>query len=386
MPLPDYQGGSIVNLMSSIKLALGGDHMPYPALRDLPASALAHSRNLVLLVVDGLGYEYLVGSGAGSTLRRHLRGRMTSVFPSTTASAITTFLTGLAPQQHALTGWHMYFRELGAVISVLPFTPRCASQSLGHAGINAEAFFGHASLFDRVKARCYVVSPNRIAHSDFNLAHCGKAQVRGYNSLAQFLEAIAALLFESGERSFIYAYYPEIDALAHVFGMASGEIAAHFAQLDAALAIFLKRIAGADTTVIVTADHGFIDSDGERVIELGEHPELAEMLLLPLCGERRAAYCYLKPGRAREFERYVETRLADYVWLHRSEELIEQRYFGLGTPHPRLLDRIGDYTLIMKHNYVIKDWLPGEHRHVHRGVHGGVSEQEMYVPLVVIRI
>ncbi len=37
----------------------------------------------------------------------------------------------------------------------------------------------------------------------------------------------------------------------------------------------------------------------------------------------------------------------------------------------------------MKDRFLIKDWLPGEPRYVHIGVHGGMSAQEMYVPLIV---
>ena len=91
--LPDYHGGSLVNLMSSIATALGGSS-PYPPLAALPPQAMAGARHLVLLVVDGLGFDYL--SSRDGALRSHLRGRLTSVFPSTTASAIPTFLTGLA--------------------------------------------------------------------------------------------------------------------------------------------------------------------------------------------------------------------------------------------------------------------------------------------------
>ncbi|HZA28524.1 MAG TPA: hypothetical protein VE735_02825, partial [Gammaproteobacteria bacterium] len=69
-----------------------------------------------------------------------------------------------------------------------------------------------------------------------------------------------------------------------------------------------------------------------------------------------------------------------------SEELIKGGYFGLGPPHPRLQERIGDYTLIMKDGYVIKDWLPGEERYRHIGVHGGMSAAEMYVPLIVVTV
>ena len=99
LTLPDYRGGSLVNLMSSITTALGSSS-PYAPLTALLPAALADARHLVLLVVDGLGHDYLLGRD--SALRRHLRSPLTSVFPSTTASAIPTFLTGLAPQQHEL--------------------------------------------------------------------------------------------------------------------------------------------------------------------------------------------------------------------------------------------------------------------------------------------
>ena len=71
--------------------------------------------------------------------------------------------------------------------------------------------------------------------------------------------------------------------------------------------------------------------------------------------------------------------------LHRSDDLLRQGVFGLFEPHPRLADRIGDYALIMRDNYVIKDVLPGEKEKFHVGNHGGVSAEEMFVPLVVIR-
>ena len=94
--LPDYRNASIVNLMASIRKALGPGQSDYAALDMLLPDELADARNVLLVVVDGLGYEYLLGRGE-TELGQHLRGRLTSVFPSTTASAITTFLTGTAP-------------------------------------------------------------------------------------------------------------------------------------------------------------------------------------------------------------------------------------------------------------------------------------------------
>ena len=99
MPLPDYKGGSIVNLMSSISQTFGGREK-YPALRILRPSELSKSKNIVLFVIDGLGYEYIKEHGKGSVFADYMRGHMTSVFPSTTAACVTTFATGVAPQQH----------------------------------------------------------------------------------------------------------------------------------------------------------------------------------------------------------------------------------------------------------------------------------------------
>lgn len=382
MPLPDYAGGSIVNLMSSIESALGTATPLYPPLRDLLPSALG-TGNVVLLVIDGLGHGYLTQAHPTSCLRQHLRAAITSVFPSTTATAITTFLTGLAPQQHGLTGWHMYFRELGTVTAVLPFRARHGGPSLTQSGVDAAALFGHGSLFDRLAVPSHIVAPQRIVHSDFNLAHSGCARRMGYASLAQFFERIREAVADGTGRKYVYAYYPELDGLAHEYGIASPQVATHFAELDAAFGLFLSSIRGSGSTVVVTADHGFIDTTPESEIELDQHPALAEALVLPLCGERRAAYCYVHPHKREQFERYVRDELAGCAALFESAQLVAHGYFGPGEPHPRLCERIGHYTLMMKHNYVIKDWLPNERRYTQIGVHGGVSMQEMVVPLIV---
>jgi hypothetical protein len=383
MSQPDYHGGSIVNLMTSLILGLGGASNGYVPLRTLEPGRLKQYRNIVLLVIDGLGHQYLTRAGAGSTLRAHLQGRITSVFPTTTATAITTFFTGLAPQQHGLTGWHTWFRELGCVLKVLLTCPRYGGASLHDTGIDAARLFDHVPVFDHLSACSHVISPQHIAHSNFNLAHSGRAKVHAYQGLEQMFELTAGVVRASRERSFVYAYWPDMDRIAHEYGIASDEAHRHLAELDAGFMQFLERIAGSDTLVIATADHGIIDTVEERVIDLGNHPDMADMLVLPLCGEPRVAFCYVRPDRHHDFEHYVANELAAYTTLWPSRELVARNYFGLGMPHPRLHERVGDYTLIMKENFVIRDWLFGEERYSQIGVHGGLSEQELYVPLVV---
>ncbi len=387
MHLPDYHGGSIVNLMRSIERAL--DARPsaaaaaYPEMSALPAAALAGARNIVLLVIDGLGHDYLSGAGAGSALQRHLRARLSSVFPSTTVTAVSSFLTGVGPQQHALTGWHMWLRELACLATTLRFRPRHGGEALSKSGITPRSLYTAEPMFDRLAAKSHVVSPATIIDSDYNVAHCGLAQRRPYRDLPGLFSAVAEIVRSGSERQFIHAYTYAFDETAHSYGSASPELHAKFREIDTAYARFVEEIAGSDTLVLTVADHGFIDSPKRACIELDDHPQLAQMLMLPLCGERRVAYCYVQPGQDAAFEHYVQTRLDHCAGLHRSTDLIAQGWFGLGPENPCLVERIGHYTLVMKDDYTIKDWILGEARYLTTGVHGGVSAAEMYVPLIL---
>ncbi len=134
--------------------------------------------------------------------------------------------------------------------------------------------------------------------------------------------------------------------------------------------------------MIITADHGLIDTTERKVVWLEKHPKLKECLTLPLCGEPRVVYCYVRPSETRQFEDYVKTRLNKACWLYKSEDLMRRNYFGLFKPNPKLGERIGDYILIMKDNYIFKDCLLGKKASFNRGNHGGISEEEMKVPLI----
>ncbi|MFO1204662.1 MAG: alkaline phosphatase family protein [Burkholderiales bacterium] len=379
---PDYSGGGIVNLMASVTVARGGGRSTYPLLEGLDAEVLARPRTLVLLVIDGLGLRHVLRSSAAPCIREHLRGRMTSVFPSTTAAAIPTFLTALAPQQHGLTGWHMLFREVGTVAAVLPFRPRCGGRSLREGGVTPQLLLGLSPLYDRLTDRSWVIAPERIVHTDFNAAASGRAERVGYRTLDELAERVLAAAVMPA-RKFVYAYYPELDSLAHVHGIGSNEVQAELARIDGAFDSLVRALRGTDTTLVLTADHGFVDTTPETRVALQDHPELAAMLTLPLCGEPRVAYCYVEPERVRDFEHYAATRLAAGFTLVRSRDLIEEGWFGPGDPHPRLAERVGHYVLLGRDNWTLTDLALGERPHVQIGVHGGATADEMLVPLVV---
>jgi len=382
---PDYTGGGIANLMRTLADACGAPALPQPPLDPrygLDARTLAKSRNIVLLVVDGLGARQLETHGKG-LLRRHAGKRLTSVFPSTTAAAIPTFMTGLSPAQHALTGWHMWLDELQAVTAILPLKPRGGPPFATPAAELPARLFDHRPLPQILRRPAWIVSPQEIAFSPFNTFHARGADTLAYTDLAGLAQNIAGLVRIPGDK-FIYAYWPRLDSTAHHFGTGSRETLAVLDELCAAIDALIPELAGSDTTIVLTADHGFIDSPPPRIIELDDHRELADMLARPLCGEQRVAWCYLKPGADSDFEHYVRSRLKGRADVVRSESLVRDGWFGPGQPHPRLASRIGDVALLMRDNWTIKDWLPGERRYSLLGVHGGTSADEMLVPLLVL--
>ena len=381
---PDYARGSIVNLMTSILQGLGQHTNHHPALTDLNTETFNRAQNIVLLVIDGLGYNYLTRHAPHSSLHNHLHGKLTSVFPSTTATAITTFMTGLAPQQHGLTGWFTYFQELDNILTVLPAIPRLISAAPTEQPIDVATLYGHVPVFDLLDVDSYMISPRYIAYSDFSIAHRGKASIVPYDNLHECFAATGNLIKANNNRKYIYTYWPQFDGMAHEKGVGSKEVASHFQEIDAAFGQFIEDIKGSNTLVIATADHGLIDSGPDYCIELEQHPELQNMLTMPLSGERRMAYCYVKEELREDFIHYLKRDFTDQITAHLSKDLLEQHYYGLGPAHPKLHQRIGDYALVMSNNYTIMDTVPGENRFYHIGTHGGLSEDEMLVPLIIV--
>lgn len=380
MRIPDYQGGSIVNLMATILRARGGDS-PHASLGLLPPSDVERHTNLVLLAIDGLGADWLARRSPRGMLSRHLAGPIDTVFPATTTAAITTFLTADAPQQHGLTGWHTWLRELGCVMTILPGYPRCGGATYKAAGIDPVRLFGHVPVADRIRTRAVTVSPDYIAHSDFNLSHLGRADLCPYTTLSGMFRKTLQAIRASREPKYLYLYWPHLDGIGHEHGMESPQAAAHLREIEQAVTDFLVSAAGSDTLLLVTADHGQVDTLPEDRIDLADHPWLADCLALPLCGEPRAAFCYLRPGRVETFLRYCRDTFQGRLDVVPSRELLEAGLFGPGEPHPRLADRIGDYCLLGRGNAVVREWLPFDERHVQVGVHGGLSEAELRVPL-----
>jgi hypothetical protein len=379
---PDYQGSSIANLMQTLASVRGGDVGLYPPLEGLDAQPLANARNVVMLVIDGLGYEYL-SQYPDSHLYKHLHSKIMAVAPPTTTASVSTYLTGLAPQQHGLTGWFTYLRELGSVVTILPWVLRAGGPQLGESGRVAMELLNLHSFFDRLAVDTYSVMPDFLQGSEFNRMVSGQASLVPYGTYQQCFDEVARLC-RNTRKKYVYAYWAGFDMLAHGFGVGSEQVASHFLELDQAFDKLVDQLAGSDTALLVSADHGFVDAPPEKRIDLSDHPELKACLQVPLCGEPRLAYCYVRHDRRPQFEDYVEQNLSGIAQLYVSQDLVDENLYGLGDAHPELANRTGDYTLVMEDNHVMIDSLPGDTTPQLVGYHGGLSSQEIYVPLILV--
>jgi hypothetical protein len=375
---PDYRKNGIVNLASAFLETFG----IRPLYTPTPGLDLGSYDNVVFILIDGLGYRFLQKFGKGSFLKKNCVRRLTSTFPSTTAAAATSLETGVAPQQHGITGWFMFLKELGTVAAVLPFKPRFGDVPLTQYGIRRSYFFTEKRIVEKIKSPTFAIYPKSIAPDK---AKSAKRKTLAYKNLSGMLQGIKTAIQSSGRRKFIHAYWSKFDSISHHEGPESLKAQKHFQTLDKAiskLAPFLKKT---NSTLIISADHGQIATPETKAIHLKDHPKLMETLTLPPCGEPRAAYCYVRPDKVGTFKKYIRTHLSHCCRIFKSSTLLNKGFFGLGKPHPRLNDRIGDYTLIMKENYVIHDLLLHEKRKVFAGNHGGLSPEEMFVPLIWVK-
>lgn len=376
--LPRYDGESLVNLMASLMQACGARAL-HPTLRALPPQELAAARNIVLLIIDGLGDGYLLRRGAGGALAAKRRAAITSVFPSTTASAITTTYTGRTPLEHGLTGWFTYFGEAGCVGAPLPFLSRGDHRPLRERGVTTRQLFPAEPLFDALAVRSFIVTSRDIVDSAYNQRHCGATQRRAYDTAGEMAQAVEAVVKSGPERKFVYAYWPHYDRISHPHGSESAQALGELQRIDEAFADLLRRLAGTESAIVATADHGFVDVAPEESLELPA--ALASRLRFPLCGERRVAYCHVHDPA--DFAARARDWLGERAEVRRSAEFAAEGWFGPGTPHARLGERIGDVTLLMRERFTVKDWTPGEKHWLHVGNHGGASPDEMMIPLII---
>lgn len=377
---PDYDK-SILNLLGSVLRVYEYDS-EYPPLSSVDVDGCKVADNLILLIVDGLGFNYV--ESKLPFLKSRTIDKLSTVFPATTASAILSYYTGLAPNQHACTGWFTYLKELECVSTILPFNRRGFQQCLTDEGVEiTDIFPAEGYLFDKIPGvEKHVITPASLKGNPVAELTARDAKLNFYENTNHMFETLSDLI-KSGDRKFIFNYFSEFDSVCHKFGVNSSEALNCIQALSIHLEELEPELIASNSRMLVCSDHGFLDTTEEQVIYLHDHPELKRCLELPVSGDSRVKNCRLKPDFEKKFLSYIESNLADKCEVLSQDEILARKFYGPFENNPKLLERIGDYILIMKGAYVFLDYVPGEEfGHCNIGNHSGVSEDEMLVPLI----
>lgn len=404
--LPHYGGTSIANLAPTMARILGAelDGAAPPLPENLWADLADDVRCVVLLLVDAVGYPQLKRYLAAETSvlsRLAQAGRLlpiTSVFPSTTVSALTSLWTGRTPLGHGFLGTKLVLPEQGLLANMLKMAPAAHAGAAGleEWGWEPGSFVNAPSLAERLTAAgVKTVAHTRLPFMGSSLTQIflgGMEELRGYVGLSDlWINLRGAVVERADDRPlFVSVYWGGVDNVGHVYGPQGEYVPTalrHLARsLEEGFLASLPREAREGTLLIVTADHGQIATPPERIVRLPDHPALRETLLLPPAGESRAAYLYTRPGQRAALRAYVAQRLADRFALLDTERALAAGLFGPEEPTPALRARLGDLLLIAKDDSRLSTRTEEEDKRPLRGHHGSLTPEEMLVPLLMVRL
>ncbi len=368
--LPDFGGACIANLVPAL---IDRGRADSPGSRWLPASA-RRARQIVLLVVDGLGWEQLRARAALAPTLSAAEGieqAITSVAPSTTACALTSITTGRFPYEHGILGYRL--ADGDEILNVLRWRTGSAGTRDARRTRPARTFQPFPS-FPGSGAPVPVVSRDEFGNTGFTAAHLGNSPLHGYKVPSSLSVEVGRLL-RDGE-PFVYAYYDGIDKVAHGAGLGA-HYDAELRAVDRMVADLVAELP-AGATLVVTADHGQIDV-GPRVELLG-----AEIMgsVHFLSGEGRFRWLHARSGAAGDLLAAASERYADSTWVMARDQLIDEGLFG-GRPSSAFVARLGDVALLPRGPTAFIDPADtGESRLESR--HGSLTSDEMLVPLVAL--
>lgn len=399
---PDYER-SIGNLPATLAALLGaqlpGCLPPLPP--EIWLDMAPGLRRIVWVILDALGWLHfqrlLEQDGQLIFGRLASNGRLvplTSVFPSTTTSALASLWTGCAPAQHGLVGHEIYLRQYGLVMDALKFSPSGETKRglMIERGLVPEELLpvpGLAQLLARQGTSTRALISARLLDSGLSrLCFRGVAEVSDLITSAdmwvQLRQLIAA---HSDERLLLVGYWGDVDEISHHRGPDSDSWYAELRNLGFSLEReFLRNLSAAErhgTLLVIAADHGQLGGGPEEIVRLQDHPQLSDYLLLPPSGGPRAAYLFARHGTADAVSTYVRQHLGHQLTAVDSAQALAAGLLGPDQPAPETFYRVGDVLVLGRGRHVLRHREP---KFQVRGVHGGLSASEMLVPLLMIRL
>lgn len=360
--LPAYGRGCLSDVIG-VLCAPGGPR----SVPEWMPKVVAGAPRIVLLLIDGLGWRQLTRhADQMPTLSTFEGGHITSIAPSTTATALTSLTTGLAPGEHGLIGYRVDMGD--TVMNVLRWGDEHGDlrRRFPPSQVQPVPPFMGSSV--------PVSSKAELEGSGFTMAHLAGVKPVGWRSPSS-IPVIVREALDAGD-DFVYAYYDGVDKIAHERGF--GEYYEAELRYADALVRDILAVLPPDTVLLVTADHGQVHVGGNTVL-------LDDAVMAHVhhqSGEGRFRWLHAKRGReAALFE--ASQIYSSLAWVVTRDQVLEERWFG-----PRVNDivarRMGEVALVAREQVSFEDPLDGgAFDLVCR--HGSLTADEMLVPLLARR-
>jgi hypothetical protein len=371
------------------------------------AGYLEDASKIVLLVIDAFGYHQWLRSYRDYSFFDTLSQKgillpLTSVFPSTTAAALTTLNTGLTPQEHAVHEWYVYLKEIDMIIKTLPFTPLGGEgqDELLALGIDPTILYEGNTVYQTLAhegVQSFTLVKASYAHSCYStLIHQGSTIIPFFNH-ADLVVRLRKLLEDEEGPAYIYAYVDDLDIIEHIYGPYTDEYSSQLSLLSYALqGEFLGKLekrAAQDTLLLVTSDHGQVNIAPNETIYLNNFPELEQAFLKGTKGNRvlptgsaRDVFLHVEADKRGDMQWFLSDKLAGKAQVMSTKEAIELELFGMGKPSKEFFDRVGDLLILPYNNHTVwYEHVKGKKLHF-LGYHGGLTKEEMLVPFALARL
>ncbi|WP_295854610.1 alkaline phosphatase family protein [uncultured Microbacterium sp.] len=336
----------------------------------------APARSAIVFLIDGLGSHNLAARRGHARFLGAVGGRKDiarTVFPSTTAAALSSLLTGTDPGVHGIVGYR----------ARIPGTDTAPNQLHGwetdgldpHTWQRSEPLFARRSAAGRPS---FVVSRPSYTGTGFTEATLRGAEFFPSDDLDERVR-LAADLAARHPGSITYLYAPELDTAGHRDGWESDRWTDALERVDAAARRLADAI-DAHTGVLVTADHGMVDVPAHKHVLLrAGDPRLDGVALLG--GEPRMLHLYTEEGRADAVASVWRESEAARAWVMTRDEAIAADLFGVVDDDVR--PRIGDVLVAARGRFAYYDDREADKRPRRMvGQHGSLTDEERTVPLL----
>ncbi len=375
---------NIVDLSRAVASLVGADGVHLSpgskAIQDL-IGPIGH---LVFVLADGLGMNFIEELSAASFLSRHLATELRTVFPSSSAVALTSIATGEWPSQHGITGWWTHLPEIESAATILSFTKRSDGRSLNHHGVAPDQAFPVPAVMGRVKRDTLALFPEQIADSVYSTYFSGGKPRLGYRNLPEAIDGVISRVKGADCPTYTYLYTPRIDEVAHRHSVGRPEVRAAVADMDREMER-LKSGIGDRARLLVCADHGFLSAQGDARHEIRASDPLMSCLRFRPSGDARVMYLHLHEGTEQQVRERFRQRFGERFLLINVDEAEEQGLFGPGPISCTTKKRLGDLIVVSRGADVIAYRPPGTVPRMLQEAshHSGLTPQEMRVPLII---